>query len=92
LTELILREHDMTVDTEGFDVEMQKQKERARNAAVVETGDWVKIHDGEPVFTGYDEVESRTQILRYRSVKQKIRIIIKLSSRDRHSMPRWEVR
>ena len=71
LTELILREHDMTVDTNGFDVEMQKQKERARNAAVVETGDWVKIHDGEPVFTGYDEVESRTQILRYRSVKQK---------------------
>ncbi|HOM63641.1 MAG TPA: alanine--tRNA ligase [Dysgonamonadaceae bacterium] len=71
LTELILREHDMTVDTEGFDVEMQKQKERARNAAAVETGDWVKIHDGESVFTGYDEVESRTQILRYRSVKQK---------------------
>jgi alanyl-tRNA synthetase len=71
LTELILREHDMTVDTNGFDVEMQKQKERARNAAAVETGDWVKIHDGEPVFTGYDEVESRTQILRYRSVKQK---------------------
>jgi alanyl-tRNA synthetase len=50
---------------------MQKQKERARNAAAVETGDWVKIHDGEPVFTGYDEVESQTQILRYRSVKQK---------------------
>jgi alanyl-tRNA synthetase len=71
LTELILREHNMTVDTEGFDVEMQKQKERARNAAAVETGDWVKIHDGESVFTGYDEVESRTQILRYRSVKQK---------------------
>ena len=35
LTELILREHGMTVDVEGFNVEMQKQKERARNATAV---------------------------------------------------------
>lgn len=71
LTELILREHGMTVDQEGFDTEMRKQKERARNAAAVETGDWMKIRDGEPQFVGYDAVESETQILRYRKVKQK---------------------
>ena len=71
LTELILREHDMNVDHKGFDVEMQKQKERARNAAAVETGDWVKIRDGETVFVGYDETEAETQVLRYRKVKQK---------------------
>jgi alanyl-tRNA synthetase len=41
LTELICRENGFTVDEEQFNVEMQKQKERARNAAAVENGDWV---------------------------------------------------
>ena len=40
LTELICRENGLTVDEAGFNVEMQKQKERARNAAQVEAGDW----------------------------------------------------
>jgi alanyl-tRNA synthetase len=71
LTELILREHGMTADVAGFNAEMQKQKDRARNAAAVETGDWTKVHDGEPEFVGYDETESTAHILRYRAVKQK---------------------
>lgn len=71
LTELILKENDMTVDEEGFKSEMQKQKDRARNAASVETGDWVTVREGESGFVGYDLVESETQILRYRKVKQK---------------------
>jgi len=71
LTELILREHDMRVDLAGFDAEMQKQKQRARNAAATETGDWTRVHDGEPEFVGYDESESNCRILRYRAVKQK---------------------
>src|SRR5690606_28254770 len=71
LTELILREHDMRVDLAGFDAEMQKQKQRARNAAATETGDWSRLHEGEPLFVGYDETESSTRILRYRAVKQK---------------------
>jgi alanyl-tRNA synthetase len=71
LTELILRENGLTVDKTGFDVEMQKQKERARNAAAVETGDWVTISEGEPVFVGYDKTKTETNILRYRLVKQK---------------------
>lgn len=73
LTELILREHGKTVDVHAFNIEMQKQKERARNAAAVETGDWVKVYDGDPLFTGYDETVSETRILRYREVKQKHR-------------------
>ncbi len=73
LTELILREHGMTVDVAGFNTEMEKQKQRARNAAAVETGDWTKVRDGEPEFTGYDETETETRILRYRAVKQKNR-------------------
>ncbi|MDD3954966.1 MAG: alanine--tRNA ligase, partial [Proteiniphilum sp.] len=71
LTELILREHGMSVDVASFSAEMLQQKERARNAAAVETGDWTKVYDGEPEFTGYDETESVARILRFREVKQK---------------------
>jgi len=73
LTELILREHGMTADVAGFNAEMQQQKERARNAAATETGDWTRVHEGEPVFVGYDETESSARILRYREVMQKNR-------------------
>lgn len=71
LTELILREYGMTVDIDGFNSEMEKQKSRARNAAAVETGDWVVVRDGEEDFVGYDNTTCDTQILRYRKVKQK---------------------
>ncbi len=71
LTELILRENNLVVDADGFDAEMQKQKERARNAAAVETGDWVVIAEGDTQFVGYDVTECETRILRYRKVKQK---------------------
>lgn len=71
LTELILREHGYTVDEKQFDEEMQKQKARARNAAVVENGDWVILKEGEQEFVGYDYTEYECRILRYRQVKQK---------------------
>ena len=71
LTELILREQGMEVDKAGFDSEMQKQKERARNAAAVETGDWIVVRDGDCEFVGYDKTTSKTHILRYRKVMQK---------------------
>ena len=71
LTELILRENGMTVNEEEFKAEMQKQKERARNAAAVETGDWIVLNEGETNFVGYDYTEYETSILRYRQVTQK---------------------
>ena len=71
LTELILREHGMDVNIDEFNVEMQKQKERARNAAAVETGDWVTLKEGETEFVGYDVFECDAEILRYRQIKQK---------------------
>ncbi|MBO5865510.1 MAG: alanine--tRNA ligase, partial [Bacteroidaceae bacterium] len=71
LTQLILRESDLTVNMEQFDEEMQKQKSRARNAAAVENGDWVTVNEGESVFVGYDNTECATSILRYRQTKQK---------------------
>ena len=71
LTELICHEHGLSVDGAGFDAEMQKQKERARNAAAVETDDWVTLGEGETTFCGWDETESDCRILRYRRVQQK---------------------
>ena len=71
LTELICRENNMTVDEEGFNQEMLKQKERARNAAQVEMGDWTILNEGESQFVGYDYTEYSCHILKYREVKQK---------------------
>ena len=71
LTELICRENGLTVDEEGFNSEMQQQKDRARNAAQVENGDWVELASGEQQFVGYDYTEYECRILRYRQVKQK---------------------
>ncbi len=71
LTELILRENGYTANEEEFRIAMQQQKERARNAAAVETGDWAVVREGECEFVGYDETKCETQILRYRKVKQK---------------------
>lgn len=78
LTELILREHGMDADIEEFNVEMQKQKERARNAAAVETGDWVILKEGETEFVGYDFFEYDAEILRYRQVKQKNKVLYQI--------------
>lgn len=70
LTELICAENSMTVDAEAFGREMQKQKERARNAAQVEAGDWITVNEGEERFVGWDRTECECRILRYRSVRQ----------------------
>ena len=71
LTELILKERGKTVDLEEFEIEMTKQRERARNAATIETGDWIVLHEGTSQFVGYDYLEYEVSILRYREVKRK---------------------
>lgn len=71
LTELIAKEKGMTVDTKGFDEEMKRQKDRARNAAAIHTDEWVELAEGEEKFVGYDTLVTETRILRYRKVKQK---------------------
>ena len=71
LTELILRENGMTVNLEEFNAEMQQQKQRARNAAAIETGDWITLKEGTTEFVGYDYTEYEASILRYRQIKQK---------------------
>ena len=79
LTELICRENDFTVNEEQFQTEMQKQKDRARNAAAVENSDWVEVASDSrdssdsrvQQFVGYDYTEYNCHILRYRKVTQK---------------------
>jgi len=79
LTELIAREQGMVVDRAGFDVEMQQQKERSRQAAAVDTDDWVIIREGEEVqFIGYDFLEAEVEILRYRKITQKNKTLYQL--------------
>ena len=73
LTELIATEKGYTVDLEGFQVELGKQKERARSATANEFGDWVEFKSGDEVeFLGYDllDYEGAT-LLKQRIVKQK---------------------
>lgn len=72
LTSLILREKGMSVDEAGFNAEMEKQKERSRNAAAQETDDWVELKKIEQVeFVGYDHLSAKVNITRYRKVTQK---------------------
>lgn len=72
LTELIARENGLSVDTGEFEREMKAQKNRSRNAAEQETGDWVELKGIEQTeFLGYDHLEAEVEIARYRKVVQK---------------------
>lgn len=72
LTSLIARENGLSVDEKGFAEEMEKQKNRSRAAAEQETGDWVMVNKDEGVeFIGYDFLESKSKILKYRKVTDK---------------------
>jgi alanyl-tRNA synthetase len=72
LTELILRENDLTLDKAGFEKEMEAQKNRSRQAAAVDMADWVMVSDVDTQeFVGYDVLECDVNITRYRKVKAK---------------------
>ena len=72
LTQLILKEHGMLLDESGFEKEMKKQKERSREDASVQAGDWTVIRNIEgTLFTGYDRIDDNVLITRYRKVKFK---------------------
>ena len=80
LTELIASEKGYTVDMEGFGKELQKQKDRARNATANEFGDWTVYHEGEEeAFLGYDNFElDGVRLLKQRTVKQKNKTMFQL--------------
>ena len=80
LIELIAGENGYKVDIDGFKVELEKQKDRARNATANEFGDWTVWHEGEEsVFTGYDETCTEgALLLRSRTVVQKNKEMLQL--------------
>jgi len=72
LTKLVATEKGLEVDEKGFEIEMQKQKDRSRSAAVLDTEDWVTVHDTlSSKFVGYDCLETKAKIVKYRKVSGK---------------------
>ncbi len=79
LTSLIARENGLSIDEDSFQQEMQRQKERSKKAATLETGDWTVLKDDIEVnFVGYDQTESTSQIIKYRAVTEKNKTIYQL--------------
>ncbi len=78
LTSLIARGYGLSIDEEGFQKELEKQKNRSREATAVDTGDWVevessnsKIKSQDIEFVGYSNLECESKIIKYRKVKAK---------------------
>ncbi len=72
LTALILSEKGYSLDQKEFEAELQKQKDRSRNASKVTSGDWQVVKEAETEgFVGYDSLEAEVEILRYRKVESK---------------------
>ncbi|HLI93871.1 MAG TPA: alanine--tRNA ligase, partial [Puia sp.] len=72
LTRLIAAENNLTVDGAGFQLEMQRQKDRSRAATAIDATDWVVLIDNPLTeFVGYDLLETRTRIAKYRKITAK---------------------
>ncbi len=76
LTSLIARGYGLSIDEAGFQVELEKQKNRSREATAVDTGDWMlvdgrKAEEGGRIFIGYKQLEAESKIIQYRKVKAK---------------------
>jgi len=72
LTALILSEKNLKLDEKGFDEHLQIQKDRSRQASEMSTDDWtILLEDSEQEFIGYDTLEAKVKITRYRKVTSK---------------------
>lgn len=73
LTELMAKEQGREIDMASFEQNLQKQKDRSRNAASVKTDDWVELVPGftDVEFVGYDNIEAEVKIVKYRKVETK---------------------
>ena len=72
LTRLIAAENNLTVDEIGFESEMLQQKNRSRAATTVDTEDWVNlIENASNKFVGYDTLETKSNVIKYRKVTSK---------------------
>src|SRR5690606_19608726 len=72
LTELLAKEQSIGVDMAGFEIALQKQKERSRAATSVDTGDWITVHDmPDSIFVGYDSLLAETEVVKHRKISKK---------------------
>ncbi|HEY6503522.1 MAG TPA: alanine--tRNA ligase [Chitinophagaceae bacterium] len=71
LTRLIAVENKLSIDEKGFEAAMQQQKDRSRAATTVDTEDWVVLKEGSNKFVGYDSLETKAEVLKYRKIKAK---------------------
>jgi alanyl-tRNA synthetase len=80
LTSLIARGYGLSIDEKGFQKEMDKQKNRAREAGAMDTEDWTNVEGSDEaekkdgggiVFVGYTNLDAEVHILKYRKVKAK---------------------
>ena len=76
LTKLVLEQNNygltITLDEIGFETEMQQQKNRSRAATTLETEDWITlIENTSNKFVGYDSLETKSNIIKYRKVTAK---------------------
>jgi alanyl-tRNA synthetase len=72
LTRLIGSEHSLSVDEAAFEAEMKQQKDRSRAAGTVDAEDWITVNEVPSTeFVGYDSLETRTKLVKYRKVKAK---------------------
>lgn len=79
LSELIAKEKGFSIDHTQFEKELLKQKERSRKATTSQEGDWIQIKPNvELEFTGYRKLEDQSQIVRYRSVKNKDKTLFQI--------------
>ena len=72
LTALILSEKNLKLDHKGFEKHLEEQKNRSRKAGEMSTDDWtVLINDTEQEFVGYDILEAKVKITKYRKITSK---------------------
>ncbi|SIQ25004.1 alanine--tRNA ligase [Chryseobacterium indoltheticum] len=71
LTRIIAEEKGLTIDEQGFEAEMQKQKQRSKKDSASKVYDWVVLEEKPETFVGYDQIEAETYITRYRKVENK---------------------
>ena len=79
LTRLMASEKGLTIDEKAYDAALEEQKQRARAATKLETGDWVILEDGvDGEFIGYDFLESESKVTKYRQIKQKDKVLYQI--------------
>jgi alanyl-tRNA synthetase len=71
LTRLIAAENKLSIDEKGFEVALNEQKDRSRAATTLDTEDWIVLKEAENKFVGYDSLETKADVLKYRKVKAK---------------------